>query len=111
MRGVGEDQTPTGDGSDALASALRDALGYRAARTVSVAPGRVESLSVKLPMGSMSVNAVPWAEVWLDGVSVGQTPLIDLPVEIGTHHVRMKSGAASLANCTIPPPRRSSRSR
>ena len=66
---------------------VNDALGYRAARTVSVAPGRVESLAVKLPMGSMSVNAVPWAEVWLDGEKAGDTPIGNLQATIGRHDV------------------------
>jgi hypothetical protein len=66
---------------------VNDALGYRAARTVSVAPGKVESLSVKLPMGSMAVNAVPWAEVWLDGEKAGDTPIGNLQATIGRHDV------------------------
>jgi hypothetical protein len=66
---------------------VNEALGYRAARTVSVAPGRVESLSVKLPMGSIAINAVPWAEVWLDGEKAGDTPIGNLPAAIGRHEV------------------------
>jgi hypothetical protein len=66
---------------------VNDALGYRAARTVSVPAGKVESMSVKLPMGSMAVNAVPWAEVWLDGEKAGDTPIGNLPATIGRHDV------------------------
>ena len=42
----------------------------------------------------VTFTATAPAEVWIDGKSVGQTPLIDLPLEIGSHHVRMKSGSA-----------------
>ncbi len=66
---------------------VNDALGYRVARTVSVAPGKVESLSVKLPMGAMAINAVPWAEVWLDGEKAGDTPIGNLQTTIGRHEV------------------------
>jgi PEGA domain len=66
---------------------VNEALGYRAARTVSVPAGKVESMTVKLPMGSMSVNAVPWAEVWLDGEKAGDTPIGNLQTTIGRHEV------------------------
>jgi hypothetical protein len=66
---------------------VNDALGYRAARTVTVGPGRVESMTIKLPMGSIAVNAVPWAEVWLDGEKAGDTPIGNLQTTIGKHEV------------------------
>jgi hypothetical protein len=70
------------------------ALGYQEARHVDVRPGETTQLSIAPPRSKATFTATAPAEVWLDGVSVGQTPLIDLPVEIGTHHVRMKSGSA-----------------
>ena len=33
------------------------------------------------------MNARPWAEVTLDGSSVGQTPLSNLLVTVGTHEL------------------------
>jgi hypothetical protein len=66
---------------------VNDALGYRAARTVSVPPGKVETMSLKLPTGSIAVNAVPWAEVWLDGEKAGDTPIGNLQTTIGRHEV------------------------
>ena len=66
---------------------VNDALGYRASRNVSVGPGKVESVSIKLPTGSMAVNAVPWAEVWLDGEKAGDTPIGNLQTTIGRHEL------------------------
>jgi hypothetical protein len=66
---------------------VNDALGYRASRTVSVHPGKAEAVSLKLPMGSVAVNAVPWAEVWLDGEKAGDTPIGNLQATIGRHEV------------------------
>jgi len=66
---------------------VNDALGYRVTRNVTVAPGKVESMSPKLPMGSIAVNAVPWAEVWLDGEKAGDTPIGNLQTTIGRHDV------------------------
>ena len=62
-------------------------LGYHATRTVQVIPGRVVPLSLALPHGSVNLNAAPWAEVWLDGVRVGETPIGNLSVPIGPHEI------------------------
>jgi serine/threonine-protein kinase len=35
----------------------------------------------------MSFNAIPWAEVWVDGRQVGETPLANVSVPIGSHEV------------------------
>jgi PEGA domain len=70
------------------------ALGYEETQHVDVRPGEATQLSIAPPRSKATFTATSPAEVWLDGKSVGQTPLVDLPVEIGTHHVRMKSGAA-----------------
>ena len=35
----------------------------------------------------MSVNALPWAEVWIEGRKVGDTPLANLSLPIGNHHL------------------------
>jgi hypothetical protein len=70
------------------------ALGYQETRHVEVRPGETTQLSIAPPQSKATFTATAPAEVWLDGKSVGQTPLIDLPIEIGTHHVKMKSGSA-----------------
>jgi serine/threonine protein kinase len=40
--------------------------------------------------GELSVVILPWAEVWLDGKPLGQTP-VRAKVPIGTHRVRLKN--------------------
>jgi serine/threonine-protein kinase len=35
----------------------------------------------------MALNAVPWAEVWVDGDKVGETPIGSVQVSIGPHEV------------------------
>jgi serine/threonine-protein kinase len=66
---------------------VNEALGFRATRTVQVPPGRVAPLRVELPRGSVSLNAVPWAEVWIDGERLGETPMANVAVPIGPHEV------------------------
>ena len=42
--------------------------------------GRAATSSVKLdpPTGTLHINAVPWAEVWIDGERIGDTPIGNL---------------------------------
>ena len=66
---------------------VSEALGYRAVRTVQVSPGRVSSVKVDFPKGTIALNALPWAEVWVDGEKIGETPIGNLQLTIGTHDV------------------------
>jgi hypothetical protein len=38
-------------------------------------------------MASLSINAKPWADVWIDGKPAGTTPLANLQVSVGTHEI------------------------
>ena len=64
-----------------------EALGFRVSRTVQVTAGRVLPLRLELPQGTMSFNAQPWAEVWLDGRPLGETPIGNVKAPIGEHDV------------------------
>ena len=63
------------------------ALDYREARRVDVAAGSTTAVRVDAPAAMVSANARPWAEVAIDGNSVGQTPISNLQVPIGVHEV------------------------
>ena len=40
---------------------------------------------------TVSVNSVPWSEVWLDGKNTGKhTPFVDVPVDCGAHRIDFK---------------------
>src|SRR5437773_1535740 len=43
-----------------------------------------------LEPGFLSVNAIPWGSVYLDGRPVGNTPQIDLQVAAGPHRLRVE---------------------
>ncbi|HEY7171644.1 MAG TPA: PEGA domain-containing protein, partial [Vicinamibacterales bacterium] len=66
---------------------VNDALGFRAVRTVQVSPGKVAAVKVEFPKGTIALNAIPWAEVWVDGEKIGETPIGNLQVTIGTHDI------------------------
>jgi hypothetical protein len=60
-------------------------LGYRETRTVQVMPGKVAAITIEMPKGSVNLNATPWAEVWMDGRRIGDTPIGNLEVPVGPH--------------------------
>jgi hypothetical protein len=66
---------------------VNETLGFRMNRTFDVAAGKVAPISVEIPTGTIGLNAAPWAEVWIDGAKVGETPIGNLPISIGTHEV------------------------
>ncbi len=63
------------------------ALGYHVRRTVQITGGQTTALSLETPRGTLSVNALPWADVWIDGQHVGETPIGNLSLPIGTHEL------------------------
>ena len=66
---------------------VSEPLGFRTTRTIQVSPGKVAPIAVVLPKGVVSLNAVPWATVSIDGEVVGDTPIGNLSVTIGPHEV------------------------
>src|SRR5262249_4948243 len=62
-------------------------LGFRETRTVDVAGGRTAGILLDAPKASLSVNARPWADVTVDGTSIGQTPIANVMVSVGSHDV------------------------
>jgi hypothetical protein len=66
---------------------VNEALAFKATRSVSVAPAQVSTVKLDWPRGTLSVNALPWAEVSIDGERVGETPIGNVSLPIGTHDV------------------------
>ena len=64
-----------------------DGLGYRETRRLDVVPGKTTTVRVEVPKTALSLNALPWAEVALDGASLGQTPIANTAVTVGRHTV------------------------
>jgi len=62
-------------------------LGFEDIRRIDVVAGKTTVIRVEAPKVSVSVNARPWADIILDGNNVGQTPIANLPVSIGSHEM------------------------
>ena len=69
---------------------VSDALAFKAPVHVEIVGGRTTRLPVTLPTGVVDLNAAPWAEVWVDGTKVGETPIGNLPMSIGPHEIVFK---------------------
>ena len=66
---------------------VNDALELRLTRTATIEAGKITTIKIAPPDGVMFVNAVPWAEVFVDGRSVGVTPLGNVALSVGSHEV------------------------
>jgi hypothetical protein len=69
---------------------VNESVGFRAKRTVAIRAGATTQLRLDAPNGTLHVNAVPWAEVFIDGQRMGETPIGNLPVRIGSHELVFK---------------------
>jgi hypothetical protein len=66
---------------------VNDTLEFRSHASTAVKAGQMTALAISIPNGHLSINALPWADVLIDGKPVGQTPLANLSVAIGEHEI------------------------
>ena len=66
---------------------VNSVLGFRSRQVVDVRAGEVVAVTVSPPNGRININAVPWAEVLIDGKSVGETPIGNLSIPLGEHEI------------------------
>ena len=62
-------------------------LGFKTRRSVQVAAGQTTSITLDVPTGTLHINALPWAQVAVDGRAIGETPIANLSLPIGSHEV------------------------
>ena len=66
---------------------VNSATGYRTRQVVEVKAGQIVPFTVPVPNGTLNINAQPWAAVWIDGNSVGETPIGNMSVVPGEHEI------------------------
>jgi hypothetical protein len=64
-------------------------LGYRAEEDVEVTAGEVGSVRIE-PTGHANFNAIPWAEVWSNGKKIGDTPIANHTLPLGSQEFLFK---------------------
>jgi hypothetical protein len=67
-----------------------DELQFATRLMVAIKTGETAIVPVRLPSASISINAKPWAEAWVDGERVGETPIGTLTRTIGRHEVVLR---------------------
>jgi hypothetical protein len=66
---------------------VADQFAFRQSSRVTVSPGRGAPVSLTIPRVAMNINALPWAEVFVDGAKIGDTPLANVQQSIGDHEI------------------------
>lgn len=66
---------------------VADSVGFSSSKTVFVSAGQTTAVPVELPKTAVSINALPWAEVFIDGARIGETPLGNLQQTLGPHEI------------------------
>jgi hypothetical protein len=66
---------------------VADQLGFRQSAEVRILAGRAAPVSLTIPRVAMNINALPWAEVFVDGTRIGDTPLANVMQPIGEHEI------------------------
>ena len=86
--GTSDDAVILGPGRHNLYLSNTD-LDYSARQEVEIQPGETTELQLN-PKGHASINATPWAEVWVDGKKIGETPMADAEIPLGAREILFK---------------------
>ena len=62
-------------------------FGFRQTSEVRISAGQGAPVSLTIPRVAMNINALPWAEVFIDGTRIGDTPLANVMETIGEHEI------------------------
>jgi hypothetical protein len=76
-------------------------LGYHDTRQVAIKAGQTVSILIDPPPSTLSVTATSAAEVLVDGERVGETPLTDHPIKLGTRDITVRSESSGERKFTI----------
>jgi hypothetical protein len=66
-------------------------LGVHEARHVVITPGDTTRISFAPPTSTISLTTTEPAEIWIDGAAAGAAPLVDRPIPLGVHDIRVRS--------------------
>jgi hypothetical protein len=69
---------------------VNTAFGYRSRHRVEIKTNQIINVTVTPPPGRVSINVTPWAQVWIDGDAVGDTPIANREMPVGEHQVTVR---------------------
>jgi len=65
-------------------------FGYQSRQVIEIKAGQIIPMKISPPDGRVSINAVPWAQVSIDGKSAGETPLGNVVLPVGEHQITFR---------------------
>jgi hypothetical protein len=65
-------------------------FGYQSRQVVEIKAGQIVPMKIVPPDGRVSINAVPWAQVSIDGKPAGETPLGNVVLPVGEHQITFR---------------------
>ena len=68
---------------------------------IAIEPTPIHRKAKPHPRGLLSVNAIPWAKLYVDGRAAGHTPRMKLPLEAGKHQLRLTTQAGESRSRTV----------
>ena len=83
---------------------VNNALGFDISRQIEVKPGESATVRLTPEPSKLNVTATDAAEVFVDGTRIGETPLTNAPVPLGTHEIlvrRTADGAERRSTVTV----------
>ena len=87
--GTSDQQIMLGPGHHELVFENKD-LNYTGSHSIDIEAGETTRITVD-PRGSANINAVPWAEVYVDGQKQGDTPLANVSIRLGVREIVFKN--------------------
>jgi hypothetical protein len=76
-------------------------LGYLETRQVQIRPGETTRVLIAPSPSTLTVSATEAAEVLIDGVHAGYTPLTNFPIRLGTRDVVVRTSAGAERRFTL----------
>jgi hypothetical protein len=64
--------------------------GFRVSRAVRITAGQTTTIAIEVPRAPVNFNAIPYAEVWIDGERAGETPLGNYMLPLGNHQIELR---------------------
>jgi hypothetical protein len=65
-------------------------VGFRVTRAVRIVPEDTAVVALPVPRAPVNVNAAPWAEVWIEGERIGETPIANHLLPLGEQQVELR---------------------
>ena len=75
--------------------------GFGFSRAVRITAGATTNVAVQIPKAPVNVNAIPWAEVWFGNERLGETPIANYMLPLGSHQIELRHPQLGTRRATV----------